>query len=445
MAKQNLLQELKTVRKAIEKNSASYRALVSDKMTHAIVINVEDIKNQIKAQLEAIWSTNRKFVIPPTLLKEVNIAVDKMPEQYKKVVESINSDKNSPFSAKFIERGDNLYIIVTTRDKSKGLANVFNKIRTEKLKIEKYLVYKINTYATRYKKELVDSANFIDLGHLDSYSVSKQRRELIKDTLSKYSKSEIAKEVEDIAVELKMQKYLHGRGYSFRMILTKPESSRLNRSKEEERLLGSLSKDLEEVIAKRSIDGEWVNLPGSDSPLTIFKKKVLRSVKQLFSKTGLFKVFIKDRDIKVNDRRTEAEVSYKKKGKVGSITKLNFDSKLNVPDLEVQESTVSIKNLIPIFNKRLHDAIQDNMGTPRLNYRTGRFAKSAKVIDITETRAGYPSIAYTYMRYPYEVFEFPGGNPDLATPARDPRSLIDKSIRDIAKGLIKDRFYTRRV
>jgi len=40
------------------------------------------------------------------------------------------------------------------------------------------------------------------------------------------------------------------------------------------------------------------------------------------------------------------------------------------------------------------------------------------------------------MRNPYQVFE--------KDSQRDPRTLIDKSIREIATGLIQQRFYTRR-
>ena len=82
------------------------------------------------------------------------------------------------------------------------------------------------------------------------------------------------------------------------------------------------------------------------------------------------------------------------------------------------------------------------MGDPRLNNRTGRFADSVKVTDITKTAQGFPSIGYTYQRDPYETFET--GN-RLGSTDRDPRRLIDMSIREIAIKMNIGRFYTRRV
>ena len=76
------------------------------------------------------------------------------------------------------------------------------------------------------------------------------------------------------------------------------------------------------------------------------------------------------------------------------------------------------------------------MGAPRLENRTGRFAGSVRITDITRTPQGFPSIGYTYQRAPYDKFE--------TDPDRDPRKLIDKSIREIAAQYAIGRFYTRR-
>ena len=105
-----------------------------------------------------------------------------------------------------------------------------------------------------------------------------------------------------------------------------------------------------------------------------------------------------------------------------------------------------IRSFIGILNARLSDTVAKNMGSPRLNYRTGRFANSARVVDIVRTSKGFPSINYTYMRYPYEVFEFPGSGSPLAQQGqRDPRDLIGLSIREIMAEYAIGRFYVRRV
>ena len=84
------------------------------------------------------------------------------------------------------------------------------------------------------------------------------------------------------------------------------------------------------------------------------------------------------------------------------------------------------------------------MREPALVNRTGTFADSVKVVDVIQTPKGYPSYGYTYKRNPYEVFE-EGSNGNWANGNRDPRDLIDKSIREIAAEFAMGRFYTRRL
>ena len=54
-------------------------------------------------------------------------------------------------------------------------------------------------------------------------------------------------------------------------------------------------------------------------------------------------------------------------------------------------------------------------------------------------------MGYSYQQDPYQVFEMTRGTPPWATLDRDPRKLIDKSIREIAAQMFTGRLYTRRV
>ena len=63
----------------------------------------------------------------------------------------------------------------------------------------------------------------------------------------------------------------------------------------------------------------------------------------------------------------------------------------------------------------------------------------------TTDSQGFPSIGYTYDKNPYQIFEPGAGKSPWATPDRDPRKIIDRSIREIAAELLTGRFYTRRV
>lgn len=92
---------------------------------------------------------------------------------------------------------------------------------------------------------------------------------------------------------------------------------------------------------------------------------------------------------------------------------------------------ISLQNLI---NQQLQDVISANMGDGSsrtvLNYRTGRLAGSAKVENMTESRAGMITSFYSYMKNPYATFS--DGGQQSRPKSRDPKLLIAKSIREIA-------------
>ena len=101
--------------------------------------------------------------------------------------------------------------------------------------------------------------------------------------------------------------------------------------------------------------------------------------------------------------------------------------------------------LVVQFNSKLPQTVRKNMGSPQLNNITGRFANSTQVTDVQITPQGFPSVGYTYRKDPYQVFEDGLGSPPWANGQRDPRELIDRSIREIAAELAMGRIYTRRV
>lgn len=100
----------------------------------------------------------------------------------------------------------------------------------------------------------------------------------------------------------------------------------------------------------------------------------------------------------------------------------------------VQGKFYSLASLQLLINSQLQDVISANMGSGdsrnTLNYRTGRFAASASVTKMSQSREGMITAFYTYMKNPYQTFEpgFKQGSPKT----RDPKLLIGRSIRDIA-------------
>ena len=101
--------------------------------------------------------------------------------------------------------------------------------------------------------------------------------------------------------------------------------------------------------------------------------------------------------------------------------------------------------LLTLLKAKLPQTVAQNMGLPGLENRTGRFASSVTATDVVRTAQGYPSVGYTYRKNPYQVFEVGAGDSRWATNARDPRKVIDLSVREIAAQLVVGRLYTRRV
>ena len=116
---------------------------------------------------------------------------------------------------------------------------------------------------------------------------------------------------------------------------------------------------------------------------------------------------------------------------------------IKAPKKERANIRSSFVQLQGLLNAKLPETVAANMGAPRLENRTGTFASSVRVTEIQTTRQGFASIGYTYQKDPYSVFENTSGT-RFASAERDPRKLIDKSMREVAVNLAIGRFYTRR-
>lgn len=97
----------------------------------------------------------------------------------------------------------------------------------------------------------------------------------------------------------------------------------------------------------------------------------------------------------------------------------------------------SIVSLQKLLDASLEETIKRNMGTGNrrdiLNLRSGRFAESAKVNKLTQSKQGMVTAFYSYMRNPYATFS--AGGKQQYPRTRDPKLLISKSIREVAQQL----------
>jgi hypothetical protein len=122
-------------------------------------------------------------------------------------------------------------------------------------------------------------------------------------------------------------------------------------------------------------------------------------------------------------------------GIVKTKVKLPKLPKLPKPNTVVPKARpTNLANLLVFINQHLQDVISANMGDGSrrdvLNYRTGRFAGSAKVESLSQSREGMITAFYSYMKNPYATFSQGGRQQNPKT--RDPKLLISTSIREIA-------------
>jgi len=205
------------------------------------------------------------------------------------------------------------------------------------------------------------------------------------------------------------------------LVVIIPEPSGANRSKKEEK---QLKNEVDKALNKwlKTNADKVFDMPGS------------KSIKEAYSDV-LDDLIIHNKKSTYN-KTTKGKKSLKgKKGRAPKVTGVPFpkprDSKGRFT------SPIALMNLI---NSRLHNVLRKNMHSPALNYQTGRFARSVKITNISQTRQAQMTAFYTYMKSPYQTFErgYAQGSPQ-----RDPRTLISKSIREAAAQIMGQKFDIR--
>lgn len=205
-----------------------------------------------------------------------------------------------------------------------------------------------------------------------------------------------------------------------------------------------LMTSIADAIQGQDLADEILNLKGSNSPKEKIEKLIVKDIiADKINSTKSVKVR-KNISIKSGKSKTDTKVTVKGTDKTFKTPKVRRgparDPKTGrfISKAKAQ----SPYNILAMLNAKLPDVVASNMNKPALVYRTGRFASGVKAVDISKTAKGFLSIGYTYQKYPYQTFEpgFAQGSVE-----RDPRTLIDKSIREIAAEMALGRFYTRRI
>lgn len=472
MSRKKVKKELKRIHKELAFTNKEFRTGTSDIKSHQLIVSFGRVMKQAITQLEKggagggggnfgpgfkknhpeMYTKLQKLV--RTFVKDLIKEFQRLSASAKKYEITVN--KTSQYRAE---------IDVELAPEQEG--NVFNYINGKKRTLQSPIITALDEYIVANKtgstkgvdkfrdekrrsksgKDLSHQYYFLELGHDDISAVSQQQIRAAKVSLDAL-----------IASEKGLPDYLREKfGLNIDVDTTKEpekltvylESTFINRSQsaKERQKADSIQKDLEKII--NNISGEkWGEFEASDSPVSKREKKVLNALALALPHRKNVRHNIKREKIKTS-RFTESTA---KKRKATKGNPSLYDTK---PVLVGKTSggrkpsgrkarQKSHFNMISMINTKLPRTVKKNMGFPRMENVSGRFAESVKLTDVSQTPKGFPSIGYTYQRNPYQVFET-GSKGNWSSPERDPRQLIDFSIREIAAELALGRFYTRRV
>lgn len=301
------------------------------------------------------------------------------------------------------------------------------------------------------------SRGMSDLGHAKSLAVNKLVLPIIANAIIEGT---IEKQVKSLGVKYNIrsavQKATDGMPTSKTFELDVEvfdESSSQNRgdASTERSELKKATNLIRDRIFEEIMKNDWANQDSSPSYMKLAKSHLLRSASKMGRSPNT--KFQTDKSLLVPLNISPTDLAKTIKGNKGSknIVASGKNSKV-VPKVATTkprntEPTKRAPNwlrLLPLINAKLADQVVKNMRAPRLVNRTGTFASSAKVINVEQTREGFPSFVFDYERDPYDVFDRTKGRSPWNTPERDPRTLVDISVREIVREMAIGRFFTRR-
>lgn len=481
MSAQSLTAFLNKLQSELERSKGPYRSLVANIRPHFYRFRVGDLVTETIKQFNKknIPITEEEKQVITGFAEEMKQGLEQRLEQIKQSVGGNLKVTNKTIELTFTSETDTSTIISAKQAESKyrDPASVFQKVKdfyrpeldTYFEKVQNYLATrqmedesgakKAKFLRTRSGRRKRGVTHVFDAGHIGEAGVLQSRiadafnsaaLEII-DEGNEAGMSDLKSDLKALGISLSIVRNDSTDSHSVQI-----ESASRNRAAGAR--IEKQRKKLEDQIklAVKKLESGYgpglIDLKGSDSLRT---KKTKQSVDAVMTpltklkkpKSGSVKVTKEDTKIKKSSTRPQSKTSTPKAGKGSSRSYGTVKGKASTSRGTSRASrqpgiASNPLALINEFNRRLPSQIIENMGEPALENRTGRFAASVRVVDILQTPKGFPSIGYTYMKSPYQTFEQGGRQ---GTPDRDPRMLIDKTIREIAAEFAMGRLFTRRV
>jgi len=389
---QRLLAELET-------DVEEYR-VETDKFPHVLRVSPGDVYKQILAQLKLskVVPTGGQFARIGRLSLDAYSMIKK------------DASRTVMKNTVVEEIGDVLYVHTS------GLGNNFRSIKKAvTAKARNYLLTELNkTFSTN-----IIADDFLDTGHHKSVGELQVAVGIDNNATAQSMRSTLMREIPDLVDIYSIKSYFNTKGDKVFEVYVELESAKANRGKLEDRAKKArIVAGVQKFIASHP----WAYQEASDSKV----RQVVKTINLAFNENA------------PKPNTTPSSATTKRTTKVKTS---NIGLDLTLKGIKPKKSSI---NLVSIINQKLPEEIRRRMTYPRLVYRTGRFANSARVVSQVQNDTSI-TFAYTYQKNPYQIFEMGAGAAPWATPDRDPRRIIDDSIRSIARSQMEGRFYTRRI
>ena len=317
---------------------------------------------------------------------------------------------------------------------------------------------KTKALRTKSGKKRKASGRVLHAGHVDETGIVQS---IVADTLNnlvdvvgvvddqgyKISERDIKTDLDALGINLSIMRDDKTDSHTITLESAKDNMARGREiKKDKERLIKQIKEAIKTTGQAMQVGAGLENLSGSDSIYEKKRKTTLKKVADKFDQIPGAKVKTEDTKVKKSSNKKQTQLSKAsatkgaKKGYGAPSVKLKRAKRR--PARKPSAASQPLQ-LMALINNRLPNAIVQNMGDPALNNRSGRFAASVRIINVLQTPKGFPSFGYSYQKNPYQTFE--QGIGKQGTLERDPRTLIDKTIREIAAEFAVGRLFTRRL
>jgi len=402
----------------------AYRHLYANTKTHEFYIAKTALQNQVKASLGTEDKNDALAV--SNLVYE--IIFKKLPSIF---VERDGKDKT--YSVKYIKNTSQVFhVLITAPSTSSDIYKwIFRKLSSPKKELYKAV--------ERYNKSKVSQRDFLHLSHEGgsqiSYNMAFQVLGDIIDVYTSrpgYSRKTLNEFVVQATADLNKiigtnftkantnVSFITYRAGATNLALAKQDKAVGDKLKNK---LKSLAVDFSAPLLVQAIDKSLLEEVTNSKEFKNSAGKVINRKVYDLSKAG--SKASRSKKTTTTESKTTPEQYKAQQIKFGS-----------------QDNLTSLRAILVKLNMYLPSVVQSNMGKlGALKYRTGRFAQSTYVTDVSILN-NTPNIRYSYMLHPYQTFE-----PGFAqgSESRDPKILIEKSIRQIVSSMIKNKYNMERV